>query len=125
MNKTSLLIGFVLLTCFLGACHKNPLNTKSVQSSSRFLINASVAAEKSLHLGLSEVSAQRAYLNCMDGKNTAFDCNALYQAIVDFSKTGAFPEFKAITVADLTDKSALNRVREEYEQRFFLNNLEN
>ncbi|CAM4500024.1 protein LvrD [Legionella lytica] len=125
MSKTISLIGFVLLTCFLGACHKNPLNTKSVQSSSRFLINASVAAEKSLHLGLSEVSAQRAYLNCMDGKNTAFDCKAFYQAMVDFTQSGAFPEFKAITVADLTDKSAFDRVREEYEQRFFFNNLEN
>jgi hypothetical protein len=125
MNKTIPLFGLVLLACLLSACHKNPLKIQSEQKSSRFLINASVAAEKSLHLGLSEISAQRAYLNCMDGKNTPFDCKAFYQAMADFSKTEAFTAFKGITVADLMDKSVFDRLREEYEQRFFFNNLEN
>ena len=125
MSKKIQMIGLVVLACFLSACHKNPLKTQSEQNSTRFLINASVAAEQSLHLGLNDLSAQRAYLNCMDAKSTTFDCTAFYQAMADFSKRGTFPDFKGITLTDLTDKSVFNTLREGYEQRFFFNNLEN
>ena len=124
MNKKVSMIGFVVLACFLSACHKNPLKTQSEQNSTRFLINASVAAEKNLHLGLSDPSAQRAYLNCMDRKHITFDCKAFYQAMADFSKKGTFPDFNEITLTDLTDKSVFDRLRAGYEERFFFNNLE-
>lgn len=124
MNKLMPLLSVLLLCCFLSSCHKNPLKTHSEHKSSRFLINASVAAEHSLHLGLGNIGARRAYPNCMERKINNIDCKALYQAMVDFAKEGTFAEFKGVTVADLTDESVYERLREEYEARFFLNNME-
>lgn len=124
MSKKFSVSALVIGVCFLSACHKNPLKTQPEHDSTRFLINASMAAEKKLHLGLGDSLAQRAYLNCMDGKNTPFDCNALYQAMADFSQKAAFSEFREVTRADLTDKSVFKRLRAGYEERFFFNNLE-
>jgi hypothetical protein len=118
------LLSMLLLSCFLSSCHKNPLKTHSEHKSSRFLINASVAASHSLRLGLSDIGARRAYPNCMERTINNIDCKALYQAMVDFAKKGPFPEFKGVRIADLTDELVYERVREDYEARFFFNNTE-
>ena len=118
------LLSVFLLLCFLSFGHKNPLKTQTEHKSSRFLINASVAAEQSLHLGLGDVGARRAYPDCMERKNKNMDCKALYQAMADFAQSGEFTDFKGITVADLTDVSVYDTLREDYEARFFINNLE-
>lgn len=125
MSKRIAIISMLLVTCMLCACHKNPLKTNPEEDSTRFLINASVFATKVLGLGLKDILAQRAYLNCMDGKAVDFDCKALYLAMTQIPTNTRFSSFKGITVAELTDKETFDSLREGYEQRFFMNNLEN
>lgn len=125
MSKRIPIVSIVLVTCLLSACHKNPLKTNSEEDSTRFLINASIAATKILNLGLNEISSQRAYLNCMEGKAREIDCPTFYVAMTKLAQDKRFESFKGITVGDLSDKETFNVLRKGYEQRFFINNLEN
>ena len=115
----------VVMTLGLSACQQNPLTKNSEEDTTRFLINASIAATKSMGLGLNDIEASRAYLNCMDGKVQKYDCSTLYAKMTKVADDARFSAFKGVSVAQLTDKDTYNRVREGYEQRFFMNNLEN
>lgn len=124
MNQRILIGCIVLATSLLSACHKNPLKTHSVEDSTRFLINASVAATKSMKWDMGEQASQRAYLNCMEGKAQGIDCSSLYQAMLQLAQEQRFASFKELTVADLCDKETFDSLREGYEERYFINNLE-
>lgn len=122
MNKAIPMLGILLTACLISGCHQNPLKTNSLRKSSRFLINASVAAEKSLHLGLHESQSPWIYGSCMEGKAKT-DCATFYQAMLEFAKSGAFPEFKGVNLADLKDKAVFETLQDEYESRCFMHNL--
>ena len=124
MNTTRLSFGLLLVSCLLCACHNNPLKTNKEQQSTRFLINASVAAVKQIKPEMDAREARYVYLSCMKGKEASFDCNALYQAMTSFAKNASFVAFKGIRVADLTDHTVFESLREEYEERLYFNNLE-
>lgn len=123
MKQCTLGFGLLLATLLLSACHNNPLKSNKEQHSTRFLINASVAAVHSINPKMDERDAQYIYLNCMNGKGAALDCGTLYQAMVHFAKNSSFLEFHNVRVADLTDKAVFESLREGYEERLFYNNL--
>lgn len=123
MKQLTLSFCVLLATLLLSACHNNPLKSNKEQRSTRLLINASVAAVHIVKPEMDEREAQYVYLNCMNGKEAALDCSALYQAMVHFAKKSPFIEFHSVSVADLTDKAVFESLREGYEERLFYNNL--
>lgn len=125
MKKTNVIKCFLLVVCLLSGCHENPLKAHKEEVSTRFLINASIAAAKRLHLGLNETNAESVYPDCMEGQGGSIDCQAFYQAMVIFAKEGKFPGFKRLNVADLCDKAVFDILKEGYSARVFFNNTEN
>lgn len=124
MNKKILKCGILLATCLLCACHKNPLTTHKERHSTRFLINASAAAAQKLNPEMDARVAQYVYLSCMKGKESVVNCPALYKTMPELAQTTPFAAFKGIRVADLTDETVFDSLREGYEERLFYNNLE-
>lgn len=123
MNKTTLGLGLLLTTLLLTACHNNSLKTNKDALSTRFLINASVAAVKIVKPEMDEREAQYVYLTCMKGKEASIDCNSVYTAMAHFAKSSEFTAFRGVSVADLTDKAVFESLRVGYEERLFYNNL--
>lgn len=126
MKKLVPVAGLLLSAGLLTACHENPLTTHSETQSSRFLLKASVEAAKSLKLNLRTPVAAQLYSNCMDDRVKVFDkddkafsvpCAKVFQAMVHYAHTGAFPGFESTSLADLTNKVVFKDLRDEYELR--------
>lgn len=116
--------GILLLSCLISACHENPLKTQKARASSHFLINASLAADKALNLGLAQRDALRVYPNCIYQKESSINCMTFYKAMAEVGNDVQFIPFKGIRVSDLQDKTVFDALREDYETRFFLQQLE-
>ena len=123
MNKFTPGFSLLLATILLSACHNNPLKSNKEEHSTRFLINASVAAVKIVKPEINAREAQYIYLSCMKGKEASIDCNAVYAAMARVAKSSEFSAFKGLNVADLTDKAVFDSLRVGYEERLFYNNL--
>lgn len=118
MNKTIPILGLMLSSCLLSACHhENPLKKQTELRSSSFLINASVAAWRGLNPNSTLIDGQNAYMHCMTGHGKNSDCKALFQGMVVFAKKGQFPEFKEVSVADLTDADVFDGLSDKYSMR--------
>jgi predicted component of type VI protein secretion system len=124
MNKKTLSVGLLLITCMLCSCHNNPLKANKERQSTRFLINASVAAANRLNPEMDAHQAPYLYLSCMKAKELSMDCSALYVAMADFAKSAPGAEFKGVRAVDLTDREVFESLREGYEERLFYNDLE-
>lgn len=100
----------------LSACHhENPLKTQPAKASVTFLINASANSEKRLHFAIHKDAYGFAYLECMEGKQSAeIQCDALYQGMIAFAKESHYSGFQKITRADLTDKRVFESLADEY-----------
>lgn len=118
MNKKAPIASLILSSCLLSACHhENPLKMQTELRSSSFLINASVVAFRGLNPNSTLNDAQNAYMYCMTGHGNNIDCKALFQGMVDFAKKGQFPEFKEVSVADLTDADVFDGLSDKYSLR--------
>lgn len=100
----------------LSACHhENPLKTHPIKESTAFLVNASANAEKRLHFSIQQDSYGYAYLECMEGKQSAeIQCDHLYQGMVAFAKENHYVGFKSITLSDLTDQRVFQVLGDDY-----------
>jgi hypothetical protein len=94
-----------LAMLLLTACHHdNPLQSHSKKQSLLFLINASANAEKRLNLPIKDGDRGVVYWECMGGeKDKDINCNALYQAMIDFAKEGHCKAYENLTLGQLTD----------------------
>lgn len=108
----------IALTCvatlMLSACSGNPLEKKTPEDSARLLIDTSTQAMR--QLGFSPPNIGDRYLKCMMHQVPAtFDCNRLYQAMVDeLARQGLH-----LRVADLTNQHFFNRIKDDLEQLAF------
>lgn len=116
MKKITTLASLMLGTVLLTACHQNPLKTQPKGKGAAFLIGASAVAERHLKLGIPEGSLGGVYTDCMEGKAEKINCAALYEAMTAFARTGKYPDFKDLTLADLRDKEVFASLRDEYEE---------
>lgn len=100
----------------LSACHHdNPLKMHSKQQSANFLMNASANVEKRLYFDVRKDEHGYGYLECMEGKNNPeIHCENLYKGIVAFAKEGHYPDFKFITLNDLTDQTVFAGLKDDY-----------
>lgn len=110
--KNVMMITSVMI--LLGACssHANPLKTTNSDEAAKFLVSASQAAEKQLHVF--NAPGGYYYGQCMMGKMKKDFCGQLYQAMVNYAKTTS--SFQTLTVSDLTDPAMFNSIKENYER---------
>lgn len=112
--------GFVIgvtLVALLTACssHHNPLKTVKPEVAAKFLVSASQAAEKKLHIF--NAPGGYYYGECMTGKAKEPMCTKLYQAMVDYAKTTT--DFKSVTVSDLTNVQVFKVLKADYQREQF------
>lgn len=116
MKKIRPLLGLVITSALLSACHDNPLKTHAQNKSATFLVNASAIAERQLRLPIAEGSLGGVYTDCMEAKALHINCKALYQAMINVAASGKYPDFKHLTLADLTDETVFAKLRDDYEE---------
>lgn len=124
ISQKLLLSSLVLvMTTGISACHhESPLKKEVKGKSAAFLVSASRFAEKALKLSLHEDDFGAIYSDCMEGKSGAgervikVDCKALYKAMAVFAKKGIYPEFKGVTLADITDADMYDGLRDRYDE---------
>ena len=112
--------GFVIgvaLVALLAACssHNNPLKTAKPEAAAKFLVSASQAAEKKLHVF--NAPGGYYYGECMTGKAKKPLCTKLYQAMADYAKTTT--DFKGVTVGDLTNAQVFKDLKADYQREQF------
>ena len=105
-----------LAILLLSACHhENPLQSHSKQENLVFLINASANAEKRLQLDIKDDDRGVVYWECMGSeKHQEINCDALYQAMINFAEEGHYKAYKTITLSQLTDAKVFKGIDEEY-----------
>lgn len=116
VKRGGLVVG-VSLMALLAACssHHNPLKTAQPKAAAQFLVSASQAAEKQLHVF--HVPGGYYYGECMNGKATKPLCAQLYKAMARFAETTT--AFKGVTVSDLTDKLVFKKLKARYQREQF------
>lgn len=103
-------------TALLSGCSSsNPLKTADPEVAAHFLVKASQAAEKKLNL--SRATSGSYYGRCMREEEKKALCDRLYQAMVTYAKTTT--TFKGLTVKNLTDPHAFEKVKEDYLREWF------
>jgi len=115
--KSSGLVVGASLIALLAACssHHNPLKTAEPDVAAKFLVSASQAAEKKLHVF--NAPGGYYYGECMSGKAKKPLCTKLYKAMAIFSETTT--TFKGVTVSDLSDAQVFKRLKEDYQRESF------
>jgi len=112
--------GFVIgmgLIALLAACssHNNPIKIAKPEVAAKFLVSASQAAEKQLHVF--NAPGGYYYGECMSGKTKKPLCDKLYQAMAEYAKTTT--DFKGVTVNDLTDAHVFEGLKADYQREQF------
>ena len=105
------------LVALLTACssHNNSLKTTKPALAAQFLVSASQAAEKKLHVF--NAPGGYYYGECMAGKVKKPLCTQLYQAMADYAKTTT--HFKGVTVGDLTNAQVFKGLKADYQREQF------
>ncbi len=119
--KTTITLGGLMIgmsvAALLAACssHNNPLKTADSKAAGTFLVRASQAAEKQLHVF--RAPGGYYYGECMRNAAKKPPCTKLYRAMVRYANTTT--RFKGLTVSDLTDRSVFKSLRSDYQREQF------
>jgi hypothetical protein len=116
VNKAIMISSLVLSGALLSACHQSPLKSLPKEKSAAFLVKASAVAEQRMKLGIPQGSLGGVYTDCMENKAKKINCPELYNAMLAFAGSGQFPDFKPLTLADLTDDKVFQALRDDYEE---------
>ncbi|MDF1654361.1 MAG: hypothetical protein P1U34_04535 [Coxiellaceae bacterium] len=105
-------------TCTLIACspHINPLQTVSQKKAAHVLLRAAITSEKKLKLD-PDVPAGALYMDCMQRDMPRKICITLYKAMLSYAKK--YPDFKQLTLQDISDKKTYQDLSDEYEKQYF------
>lgn len=106
----------LVLSAVLSGCSgntPNPLATATTGTAAQFLVSANHAATKELKLNWGSYG----YQQCMDGKHSVSECNALYKAMLHCAKNNRL--FAGLTLAQLTDPTVWKSLSGAYEEAAF------
>lgn len=113
MKKVSVITGIAAAAILVSACHQNPLTSHDKKKTASFVLDASTYAEK---IAGKNVRGS-AYKQCMTENVQNIDCPKLFNDMATFAKDST--DFKGLTVADLKDKPAFNKIAAIYESTRF------
>jgi hypothetical protein len=116
LKKSGLVVGAGVVLLF-AACssHNNPLKKAKPDAAAKFLVRASQAAEKQLHVFNSPGGYY--YGECMSAKAKKTLCTKLYKAMVSYA--GSTVSFKRVTIGDLTDTRVFKTLKDDYQREQF------
>lgn len=115
-KKTQSLFLCIGLSVVVSACSgSDPLKKQPVDQSAKFLIKASLYAEKRLKL-LNPGGYY--YGECMRGKEDKSVCKKLYREMVHYAKN--IEGYKNLTINELADANTYTRLGRAYESARFL-----
>jgi hypothetical protein len=106
----------ILGSALLVACHQSPLKTQPKGKSAVFLVKASAVAEQHMKLAIPEGSLGGVYTDCMENHAEKINCLDLYNAMLTFAGSGKYPNFRHLSMADLTDGKVFEQLRDDYEE---------
>lgn len=115
-TRTSGIIAALAFCVVLSGCSgntPNPLATATTGTAAQFLVSANHAATKELKLNWGSYG----YQQCMDGKHSVSECNALYKAMLRYAKHNRL--FFKLTLAQLTDPLVWKSLSGAYEEAAF------
>lgn len=115
MNPSFCFLSLVMTAFLLAACHQSPLQKIKPEQQIASLLKASRSAEKAM--GLYSAPGGGYYLNCMKGNEAGIDCQQLFKQMLLVIQQE--PDFKNLTLAELTDQALFATIAEEYHHRFF------
>jgi hypothetical protein len=115
MNKSLIFTSLIMTVSLLMACHNSPLKAARPEKQIALLLNASRGAEKTMNLYSPPGGGY--YLNCMNGNEADIDCQQFFKQMLLVVHQD--PDFKKLTIAELTDQALFATIAEDYHYRFF------
>ena len=113
--KNNVLTAAVLTSAaLLSACHQDALKREPQDKTIAFLIKASSEAGNKMRVSY---KPSHAYSFCMSGNPTKINCDALFEGILTVAK--ATPDFKDLTMAELTSPATFKAMKEPMDIKLF------